>query len=150
DDRMTITTVEKRLSIAYATAVAARAGCEISETLVDRNVIDVTVKAIRGTKVKIDLQLKATSSPVLEQDVLKFDLDMPEYNSLRSTEIQAPHLLVVLILPEDAGEWLLADELSLAFKKCAYWHNLYGMPEVQNKTSVRVSLPRAQKFHPNS
>jgi hypothetical protein len=128
---MTITTVEndikERLSIAYATAVAARAGCELTEVHVDRNGIDATIRAIRGTKVKIDLQLKATSSPVLEQEMVKFDLDIPGYNSLRSTQIQAPQLLIVLILPKDGNEWLLADEQSLAFKKCAYWCNLYGM-----------------------
>jgi hypothetical protein len=151
---MTITTVEndikERLSIAYATAVAARAGCELTEVHVDRNGIDATIRAIRGTKVKIDLQLKATSSPVLEQQMVKFDLDIPGYNSLRSTQIQAPQLLVVLVLPEDGNGWLLADEQSLAFKKCAYWCNLYGMPDVQNTGTIRVSLPRQQMFHPNA
>jgi hypothetical protein len=151
---MTITTLDndirERLSIAYVTAVAARAGCELTEVHVDRNGIDATIRAIRGTRVKIDLQLKATSSPVLEQDMVKFDLDMPGYNSLRSTQIQAPQLLVVLILPEDGNEWLQADEHSLAFKKCAYWCNLYGMPRVLNTSTVRVSLPRQQMFHPNA
>jgi hypothetical protein len=47
---MSITTLEndikERLSIAYATAVAARAGCELTEVRVDRNGIDATVRAI--------------------------------------------------------------------------------------------------------
>jgi len=151
---MTITTVEndikERLSIAYATAVAARAGCELTEVQVDRNGIDATIRAIRGTKVKIDLQLKATSSPLFEQEMVKFDLDIPGYNSLRSTQIQAPQLLVVLALTQDEMEWLMADEQSLAFRKCAYWCNLYGMPDVQNASTIRVSLPRGQMFHPNA
>ena len=90
---MTITTLEndikERLSIAYATAVAARAGCELTEVRVDRNGIDVTIRA-RGTKVKIDLQLKATSSGLFDQEMIKFDLDVPGYNSLRSTLTMLP------------------------------------------------------------
>jgi hypothetical protein len=82
--------------------------------------------------------------------MIKFDLDVPGYNSLRSTQIQAPQLLVVLILPQDETEWLVADERSLAFKKCAFWSNLYGEPAVQNTSTVRVSLPRQQMFHPNA
>ena len=93
NDQMTITTLEsdikERLSIAYATAVAARAGCELTEVRVDRNGIDVTIRA-RGTKVKIDLQLKATSSGLFDQEMIKFDLDVPGYNSLRSTLTMLP------------------------------------------------------------
>jgi hypothetical protein len=151
---MTITTAEndikERLSIAYATAVTARAGCELTEVRVDRNGIDATIRAIRGTRVKIDIQLKATSSPLIEQESIKFDFDISGYNSLRSTVIQAPQLLVVLVLPQDAEEWLVADAQSLAFKKCAYWSNLCGMPESRNMSTIRLSLPLGQMFHPNA
>ena len=102
---MTITTAEndvkERLSIAYVTAVAARAGCELMEVHVDRNGIDGTIRAIKGTPVKIDLQLKATSSPIVEGDHVSFDLDVATYNALRTTVVQAPQLLVLLILPDD-------------------------------------------------
>jgi Domain of unknown function (DUF4365) len=98
---MAITTVandiKERLSLAYVTAVAARAGCELIEVHVDRNGIDGTIRAIRGTRVKIDVQLKATAVPTLDNDTIKFDLDVPEYNALRSTHIQSPQLLVVLV-----------------------------------------------------
>jgi len=111
---MTITTVEndikERLSIAYATAVAARAGCELTEVRVDRNGIDGTIRAIRGTRVKIDVQLKATSSPTFDGNEVVYDLDVAGYNALRSTQIQAPQLLVILALSEKEAHWLLADE----------------------------------------
>jgi hypothetical protein len=66
---MVVTTTEndikERLSIAYVTAVAARAGCQLSEVRVDRNRIDGTISPISGARVKIDVQLKATSADVL-------------------------------------------------------------------------------------
>jgi uncharacterized protein DUF4365 len=150
---MTITTVgndiKERLSIAYVTAVAARAGCELAEVHVDRNGIDGTIRAIRGTRAKIDVQLKATSSPMFDDNEVAFDLEVAEYNHLRSTQIQAPQLLVLLALPGEEVHWLVADEESLAFKKCAYWTNLYGEPDVPNKSRIRVRLPRTQMFHPD-
>jgi Domain of unknown function (DUF4365) len=151
---MTITTAEndvkERLSIAYVTAVAARAGCELMEVHVDRNGVDGTIRAIKGTPVKIDVQLKATSSPTVEADHVLFDLDVATYNVLRTTVVQAPQLLVLLLLPDDSLQWLAGDELSLAFRKCAYWLNLYGEPETTNSTSIRVRLPRTQMFHPTA
>ena len=151
---MAITTAEndikERMSLAYVTAVAARVGCELSEVKVDRSGIDATIRAIKGTPVKIDIQMKATSSLNLDRETLKFDLDVAGYDHLRSTVIQAPQLLIVLLLPEDGENWLIADEETLAFKKCAYWHNLHGMPETENASTIRVSLPREQMFHPDA
>jgi hypothetical protein len=135
--------IKERLSVAYVTAVSARAGCQFLEVNVDRNRIDGTISPIAGARVKIDLQLKATSSPYLV-----FDLDVAVYDALRSTQVQSAQLLVVLALPEDSGSWLTADEETLALKKCAYWLSLCGSPAVSNAATVRVRLPRSQILSP--
>src|SRR5215470_14877443 len=140
--------IKERLSVAYLTAVSARAGCQFSEVNVDRNRIDGTISPIAGARVKIDLQLKATSSPSFENDHLIFDLDVAAYDALRSTQVQSAQLLVVLALPEDPASWLTADEETLALKKCAYWLNLSGRPTVSNTATVRVRLPRSQILSP--
>jgi hypothetical protein len=93
---------------------------------------------------------RGTSSPTVEADHVLFDLDVATYNVLRTTVVQAPQLLVLLLLPDDSLQWLAGDELSLAFRKCAYWLNLYGEPETTNSTSIRVRLPRTQMFHPTA
>ena len=140
--------VKERLSIAYVTAVAARAGCQLSEVHVDRNQIDGTISPVMGAKVKIDVQLKATSENIIEPNDIVFDLDVVTYNALRSTHIQSAQLLVILVLPEHPTDWLAADETSLVLKKCAYWKNLFGEPAVLNTTTIRVRLPRLQTFDP--
>jgi hypothetical protein len=150
---MVVTTTEndikERLSIAYVTAVAARAGCQLSEVRVDRNRIDGTISPISGARVKIDVQLKATSVGILDQNDVVFDLDIATYDALRSTLVQSAQLLVVLILPDDPTDWLVVDEETLALKKCAYWRNLYGEPAASNNTTIRVRLPRSQILGPN-
>jgi hypothetical protein len=142
--------IKERLSIAYITAVAARAGCQLVEVHVDRNRIDATISAISGTRVKIDVQLKATSADILDANDAVFDLDVAAYNALRSTQVQSAQLLVVLILPDDPANWLTADEQLLALKKCSYWRNLHGEPPVTNTTTVRIRLPRSQIFGPEA
>jgi hypothetical protein len=129
--------------------VAARSGCELTEVRVDRNGIDATVRAIAGTRAKIDLQLKATTL-ILPDTEPYFDLEIPTYNALRSTDILAPQLLVVLALPKDASEWLIGDESALAFRRCAYWRDLFGAAEVKNTATVRIALLRTQIFDPDA
>ena len=150
---MVVTTTEndikERLSIAYVTAIAARAGCQFGEVNVDRNGIDGTLSPILGARVKIDLQLKATSADVLDYEEVIFDLDVATYDALRSTQVQCAQLLVVFVLPNNPMEWLLVDEEALVLKKCAYWKNLHGEPAVTNNSSVRVRLPRSQILSPD-
>lgn len=151
---MTITTsqndIKERLSVAYLVAVAARAGCQVTEIHVDRNRIDATVSAISGARVKIDIQLKATSAECVNEDMVVYDVDVPTYDALRSEHVQSAQLLVVLLLPDDPTCWLTVDEQALALKKCAYWKNLRGAPATPNSTSIRIRLPRSQIFSPEA
>jgi hypothetical protein len=147
---MVITThsndIKERLSIAYVTAVAARAGCQISKLDIDKQSIDVTVRPIKGRKVLIDLQLKATSKNCYQDNEISFDLPVNNYEDLRALHCTAPHYLVVLILDPDDGAWLVSDEEALLIRRCAYWLDLRGCPETTNKETITVKLPRDQRF----
>jgi hypothetical protein len=44
----TVTDIQERLSLAYLTAVAAQAGCQVLETKVDRNGVDATIRPVAG------------------------------------------------------------------------------------------------------
>jgi hypothetical protein len=66
---MAITTsvndVKERLSVAYATAVAAGAGCQVVKQDIDKTSVDAIVSPISGLKSPIHLQLKATSEKLV-------------------------------------------------------------------------------------
>ena len=142
--------IKERLSVAYMTAVAARIGCEVREFHVQRNGLDVTISAIDGIKAKIDVQLKATSTDCIKATDVVFDLEVETYDELRSVHVQSPQLLVVLVLLEDAAEWLALNEESLVLKRCADWLNLQGRPAVSNTETIRVRLPRSNIFGPEA
>ncbi|MQB09386.1 DUF4365 domain-containing protein [Agrobacterium sp. ICMP 6402] len=138
--------IKERLSIAYVTAVAGRAGCQLSKLDIDKQSIDVTVRPIRGKKVSVDLQLKSTSQDCVDDEKVTFSLPVKNYNDLRDTRSTALHFLVVLILESSELDWLVADEAALLIKRCAYWIDLRGYPPTSNETKINIAIPRNQLF----
>jgi len=142
----TLTDIQERLSIAYLTAVAAQAGCEVLETKVDRNGVDATVRPIAGAPIGMDVQMKSVSTPIRIDggNTLSFQLDTPTYDKLRRTDALGPRLLVVLEMPKEHREWLeVAPPLML--RHAAYWRSLRGLPAVDTATTA-VHIPSTNLF----
>lgn len=141
------TDIQERLSLAYITAVAARAGCQIIESKVDRNGIDATIRPIAGAPVQIDIQLKAVSSNIRINGgaTLSFQLDTPTHDKLRRTDAQAPQLLVVYEMPAAQDLWLGVQPTMTTLQHAAYWIDLRGKPPVTT-ASTAVHLPAANLF----
>lgn len=138
--------IKERLSVAYVSAIAGRIGCQVSETKVDRMGIDVTISAIKGTKAKIDAQIKATSSPIISGTDLKFDLDVPVYDHLRSTQISAGQILIVVVLHAANTKWLKTVNGGISLRKNAYWVNLAGEGPAATPSTTRITIPLANRF----
>jgi hypothetical protein len=143
---MAITTsqndIKERLSIAYVTAVAAAAGCHVTELSTDKTSIDAVVCPVSGAKYQINLQLKATSASLVVGEQVKLSLPIKNYDELRDTRGTVPHYLVVLELPQEAERWLRVSPTELAICGVAYFGNLFGLPAVQNATSRIVTMPQ--------
>jgi len=148
--------IREQLSYAYVHAVASRVGFGCDCPKMDRDSVDATLSA-RGRLTpesvllspKIDVQLKATACPSLQDDSFSFRLKMKNYDDLRVESTHLPRLLVVLTLPEDAGQWLKHTEDALILRRCAYWHNLKGAPASNGKTQT-VRISRYNLFSPEA
>jgi len=138
--------IKERLSIAYLTAVSARAGCQVSKLDIDKQSIDATLRPISGGKISIDFQLKATSGECLQDDFVSFELPVKNYDDLRSIHCTAPHYLIVYVLDREEYAWLEIDENALLIRRCAYWLDLRGAPDTPNRQTITVKLPRSQIF----
>jgi hypothetical protein len=147
---MVITTsqndIKERLSVAYVTAVAAGAGCQVAKLEIDKTSIDAIIRPVSGRKSQVDLQLKATSASLTVDDRVKIDLPIKNYNDLRDTTATIPHYLVVLELPSEPEQWLQISPRELAIRGLAYYGNLFGLPAVSNTTSRVVTMPQSQRF----
>jgi hypothetical protein len=150
---MTPSQRQEEISKAYVHAVAAACGFAVGHWSQDHGGVDTTISADRAlgqgpySKPKVDLQLKATTQDVLRADHLVWSLDIAHYDKLRAVA-QTPHLLVVLVLPEAADDSISHTIDALIIRKCAYWVNMTGMPEVTGQASKTVHIPRAQVLSP--
>ena len=61
-------------------------------------------------------------------------------------ETQTPRLLVVLDLPKDERKWVTITEDELVMRRRAYWLNLKGFEETENRSSVTVRIPAGNLF----
>ena len=151
--------LEAELSYAYLHAVASRAGfsCEYRNRHLDGAGVDATI-AEDGRKLAadsqlstfaLDVQLKATYRDLPEDNgKLSFSLNVAQYDKLRSTQLGAPRILVVLRLPSDPELWLEISEDALIARKCAYWVSLRGARASENQRTQTVYLPRSNLFTP--
>jgi hypothetical protein len=146
---MAITTsendIKERLSIAYVTAVAARAGCQVAKLDVDKLSVDAMVRPVSGSKALIDLQLKATSQNLMVGLEVIYDLPIKNYDDLRAPTTN-PHYLVILQLSGPAKDWLEVSVGELLLRGTAHWGNLHGLPSSANTTTQRIRLPDSQRL----
>jgi hypothetical protein len=144
------------LSRAYVQVVAAAAGCSCARPDPDYGTdmtlrqIDAFAGAYGPVGPNVDFQLKATTAATVTDTEIVYDLEVRAYELLRRTTRRAPVFLVLLVLPNEKGEWIEQDEERLEVRRCAYWLLLHRYPAVENESTVRVRIPRTNVFTPDA
>ncbi len=139
--------IQERLSCAYLTAVAARAGCQVLSLPVDRNGFDFWIAPIQGSNTaRIAVQAKATTrlARIGTGGIISFQLDRRTYDLLRGNAI-CPMLLVVLDMPADRDSWLSVTEDGLLPRRAAFWKDMRGAPAITTD-SVAVHISPENMF----
>ena len=150
DSLLTTADQEEALSCVYVRAIAARAGYTTSKLSLDRDGVDLQIQAGGEMRPALDLQLKATVNLERRDDGhVHFPLKRRNYDLLRM-ETQTPRLLVVLDLPKDEARWMTVTEDELVLRHRAYWLNLQGREETENKASITVAIPKGNLFYVES
>lgn len=131
---------KERFSRAWIIAAAASADFTYEIVADDERGVDMTVHSSEHT---LDFQLKATSSPVLQDGHLIHDLDVRTYNLLRSPTRSAQGVLALIVLAPDTTKWHILDHQATTLAKCAYYLPLIDMPATTNAATVRLRVPVA-------
>lgn len=92
---------------------------------------------------RIDVQLKATSSPRSLRGGLHFPLDRATYDTLRNGSRPTPIILAVLELPEDPTLWLECAPENLIVRRRLWWEWLSGYPEIDTGSRT-ITIPETQ------
>jgi Domain of unknown function (DUF4365) len=142
---------QEGLCRAYVQAVAALAGVGTTVPTPDYG-IDLALRAIerfeqrhQDVGVQLDLQLRSTTRAHLFPGEVRYDIDVPTYESLRKTP-PIPRILVLLVLPEEEDLWLCQSVEELVVRRCAYWTSLRGAEPVTATSSIRIVIPQSQVF----
>lgn len=152
---MYLTAKMEQFSRAYVQAIAANIGCNSSKPEVDNDSVDMELmmKDIPGCRLsrgQLAIQLKCThaTDATKWKNNFPFVLPIKNYNDLRA-DVLVPRLLVVVCVPEKCDEWLWHTEEQLCLYHCAYWYSLAGKPEVPNKETITIHIPKINLFSPD-
>lgn len=146
DGLMTSNDREEALSRAYVAAVAAGAGFVTSEPKLDRDGVDVQIRAGGLMRPSLDIQLKATIKlGQATNGEYRYALKCRNYDLLRE-QTMVPRILVVLSLPAAEADWLSVTPEQLVLRRCAFWVNLAGFAETRNTESVTISIQENNRF----
>jgi hypothetical protein len=143
---MHLTHRQEQFSNAFVQAVAAVAGCAAAKPSVDNDSIDWTLSNRLPRRPKLDIQLKCTVNDGGTENVIRFPLLIKNYNELILTYLSNPRIMVLVVVPQQIGDWIEQQPEQLALRRCAYWVSLLGLEESDNETTVTVQVPRANLF----
>jgi len=142
---------QEALCRAYVQAVAALAGVGTSRPEPDYG-IDLSLRVIQqqdnvhqDARVQLDLQLRSTTRANVTDTQVSYDLDVRTHEYLRQRS-RIHCILVLLVLPEDEGQWLSQSVEELTVRHCAYWISLEGAEPTTATSSIRIAIPRTQVF----
>lgn len=149
---MDINTQKEEFSYTYIYAVASAAGCicQRTTTPLDKLGVDLIITGIAEPGLPnfpiLYVQVKCTSRNILDENSLRYPLNIKNYEELSASNAYPPRILIVVIVPDLVNDWLQQTEASLCLKRCAYWISLENAAPTDNKETVTISIPRTNIF----
>lgn len=155
---MTEAHIKELISNSYVIGIAARAGITVTKPTLDYG-IDGTFKDVEHDKIhkryretgfSIDFQLKATTNTKPQNGIIKYKLEVKNYNDLIEINVGTPRILIVYDMPKNSNDWIIVEGNKTIFKKCAWWCSLKGLPNVSNKESIVIEIPQNNQLTPEA
>lgn len=149
---MDINSQKEEFSYAYVYAIASAAGCicQRTTTPLDRLGVDLIITGIAKRGLPnfpiLYIQVKCTSRDLLNENSLRYPLNIKNYEELRTNNAYPPRIIIVVTVPDRPNDWLQQTESELCLKRCAYWISLKGAAPTDNKETVTISIPRTHIF----
>ncbi len=150
---------QEDLSLAYISAVAAKAGYNCGRPSghdygIDLEIGDVAQIGQRRVDLgyRLHIQAKASRNFIISDDdkCILYDLKIAAYNMLILEDRGTPAILVLYCMPSDEDDWLSVYEEYTILKHCGYWISLRWMPASTNKETQRIEIPKGQMFTDSS
>jgi len=149
--------IQETLSVAYVSAVVARAGYSFWPQPPTEYGTDGFIQKVRklangkyhATGDGVMIQLKASITSEMRGGDIVYDMKLDAYNKLAEWEGETPCILILCCMPRDADHWLQHGEDMLALKRCCYWKHITDPPS-KNSSGKTIYIPRTQVFDINA
>lgn len=153
---MNLDQLKEEVSCAYVSFVASVAGYSFqrADRISDNDGIDATIiapgKIGPKRRPRIDVQIKCTSLDICDDQRVSYPLKIKNYEELRDENVDAPQILVVVLVPDNPDNWFIESEQEQRINFSSYWISLRGRPPTQNTTTKTIYIPRENLFTVNS
>lgn len=138
---------QEPFSISYISAIATAAGYGVSLNTSlnpDRKSIDLSIEQFGRPIIDVlRIQAKCTFHYLPKDNYLPFQIKKKNYEDIRLSK--KPHILVVLNVPKECGEWVFFNENSMELKYNCYWYSLKGLDELKKDSTV-LRIPLENKL----
>ena len=141
---------KEQFSNAFVRAIAAQAGCNYQTLDVDDMSVDFSLVKRLSRKFKnpqLDIQLKSTSYPDIQNGYIMYRLPKKNYDDLRDTRVRTPSILVLVCLNEQVQDWIRYEDEQMILFKNAFWLSLRGMDETEYSETVPIRIPLENRFN---
>lgn len=151
--------IQEDLSVAYISAVAAKAGfdCQVQphrhDYGVDLKIARVEIGEDGGRSHcgrELFIQAKATHTvDISKNGYISYSIKKNNYNKLvEDPGVGSPIILVLYCMPKDDNEWLsVCDHEQAILKHCGYWISLRGCEKTRNKQKISIKIPKERIFN---
>ena len=150
------TLTKEAFSLAYVEGVAFAAGCTIGDVTIDDHKVDFILsrrgKNKQGFRVpKIEVQLKATSSPIWSADRTRvsFDADIDLHDELRADDRISPMILMLMCMPKSPDDWATVHPDRTEIRDAMYYVNICGAAPSTNPKTQRIGIPATDIVTPS-
>lgn len=150
---MDLNTQKEEFSYAYIYAVTAAAGYsfQIAPRPLDAEGVDAILTGLGASRStrrpRLDVQIKCTSRNLLDREVIRYPLEVKNYEELRLENPFVPRILIIILVPESQEDWLRQSQQELCLRYCGYWVSLRGLPPTQNQNTITVQIPTQNIFN---
>lgn len=143
---------KEMISSAYVQAICGYAGMNLMKFNNDYGMDGcfAYVKKVGNRRIedgtRLDFQLKSSINVDIEEEYIKYNLEVKNYNDLVDEEVGTPRILIVYKMPQDKYEWIKVNTEKVTLKNCAWWCSLKGKKVSDNNQKKTIYIPKNQIF----
>lgn len=140
--------IKECLSISYLGTICSYLDVtyEVRNRAADNNKIDLTIQRFNKynedgwiKSPRIDFQMKTTSVPKYSCEYLNYNVNRETFEAL-SGYTSVPHILAILVLPEDVDKWVTITTDKLIVTEKMYWYNISTSDMKINGSQKNITL----------